>query len=526
MANKGSILKSGESLQAGDYLVSANGMFCAYLFEDGNLCIYSSPIPDSNTFMWASGPQVALGPKCAYLFEDGNLCIYNGLTPDSNAFVWASGPQVALGPKCACLHDDGNLCIYNSPTPDANTYVWGSAATVQATVQSYETEFNDPLQHSHILVRVSMKEENVLNEELPTLADLLNAAQVGGPAVNDAFHQLNNAVQQIQQNGEPWWKSSLVGISSVGTGGGLIYKGARKIFQQRDKARQTRATSEEAQRVLDEARARAAEARANATDARARQMAQEELGPGEEEVGQMEQGAVEAESAAAEAETAFTDSVAAVGEADAAVTAAETAADAAVMAEVSALSATGVGAVVVGIAVVAAAIAIAIAEHDEKQVHVVVNDSPYELRFNARRNLLNYHGKTIILPEVNETHSFTLPARTDDGHVSLAILGFQKMEDASFGCEGAYELFANPMVANGSAALPHGIKCFYYQPFSGNNGIGVNVASEANLNDFWAAYEEEDSRLVDVSQNGAVTVYAGLNSHSGGSGMAVIYIKG
>ena len=93
MTNRGPLFKSGEYLQAGDSLVSANGKFCAYLFEDGNLCIYNSPTPDATTFMWASGPQVGLGPKCAFLHNDGNLCLYNSPTPDATTNFWCSGSQ-------------------------------------------------------------------------------------------------------------------------------------------------------------------------------------------------------------------------------------------------------------------------------------------------------------------------------------------------------------------------------------------------------------------------------------------------
>ncbi len=129
MANKGAFLQNGQYLQAGDYLQSPNGFYCAYLFEDGNLCIYSSPTPDGDAIMWASGPQVGLGPKVMYLHDDGNLCIYNSPTPDVNTNIWSSGPQVGVGPKCAFLHDDGNLCLYNSAYTDASKHFWASGSS-------------------------------------------------------------------------------------------------------------------------------------------------------------------------------------------------------------------------------------------------------------------------------------------------------------------------------------------------------------------------------------------------------------
>ena len=54
MANKGSILRYGDRLIPGDWLSSPNGLFCAYLHSDANLCVYYGQKPDSKLKRWES----------------------------------------------------------------------------------------------------------------------------------------------------------------------------------------------------------------------------------------------------------------------------------------------------------------------------------------------------------------------------------------------------------------------------------------------------------------------------------------
>lgn len=143
MSNKGSLFRTGEYLRQGDYLQSANGCYCAYLHDDGNLCVYSSPTPDASTNTWCSGTPVSIGAKCVYLHEDGNLCIYNSEWPDAKTNTWCSGTPVSIGKKCLCLHDDGNLCIYNSEWPDGKTNTWcsGSADPI-VDIEIYSIDYS------------------------------------------------------------------------------------------------------------------------------------------------------------------------------------------------------------------------------------------------------------------------------------------------------------------------------------------------------------------------------------------------
>lgn len=129
---KGPLLKNGESLREGDYLVSNNKRFCACLHVDGNLCLYASPSPDAETNYWCSGKIVSAGDKCAYLHPDGNLCIYDNCVPDANKNIWCSGAtsKKENGSSCVYLHDNGNLCIYSSESPNQETNIWCSSQEV------------------------------------------------------------------------------------------------------------------------------------------------------------------------------------------------------------------------------------------------------------------------------------------------------------------------------------------------------------------------------------------------------------
>lgn len=48
MANKGSILTTGQFLAVNDYLASDNGLFYAIMQEDGNFCVYRGTGPSAN----------------------------------------------------------------------------------------------------------------------------------------------------------------------------------------------------------------------------------------------------------------------------------------------------------------------------------------------------------------------------------------------------------------------------------------------------------------------------------------------
>ncbi len=125
------IFKTGDHLRNGDYLISENGLFCASLNDDGNLCVTRGSQPDFSQSIWCSGKTASKGsPHCAYLHNNGDLCIYNSEWPDGKTTMWCSrnyGPNDV--PHCLFLHDDGNLCIYHSEWPNDHTCMWCSGKT-------------------------------------------------------------------------------------------------------------------------------------------------------------------------------------------------------------------------------------------------------------------------------------------------------------------------------------------------------------------------------------------------------------
>lgn len=120
-------LAAGESLKAGERLISANGSYIMRMQEDdGNLCIYNYAKGRQGRFVWGS---MKYGFKNAKLVmqTDGNLVVYNG----GNAAKWSSQTHpyynsqfktASNKPVKAVLENDGKLKLYTA----AGAVVWSS----------------------------------------------------------------------------------------------------------------------------------------------------------------------------------------------------------------------------------------------------------------------------------------------------------------------------------------------------------------------------------------------------------------
>ncbi len=134
MANKSNILRNDVLLKSDDYLASENGLYYAYLQDDGNLVVYRGSGPDDeHGALWNTGRHADLGPDFyAVVQEDGNFVIYAGTDPDHRKkAVWNSGRHADLGPKFfLLLGDDGHLMIYRGTGPNdrQGDLVWSSDA--------------------------------------------------------------------------------------------------------------------------------------------------------------------------------------------------------------------------------------------------------------------------------------------------------------------------------------------------------------------------------------------------------------
>lgn len=121
------VLRSGERLHVGGFLLSANGRTLLVLQSDGNLVVYAA---DSGHPLWASrtnGKPVA----SALMQGDGNLVLLDA----NDAPIWATGTQ---GHNGAYLHaqDDGNVVMLaqdGAPIWDTGTYGYNTTDSVRAS---------------------------------------------------------------------------------------------------------------------------------------------------------------------------------------------------------------------------------------------------------------------------------------------------------------------------------------------------------------------------------------------------------
>lgn len=97
------VLSSGEPINPGQAIISANGRFKLTYQTDGNLVLYSGSAP-----LWASG-TLGRGVGSAVMQGDGNLVIYNA----AHQPLWASGTFGNTGSTLA-VQDDGNVVIYRA----------------------------------------------------------------------------------------------------------------------------------------------------------------------------------------------------------------------------------------------------------------------------------------------------------------------------------------------------------------------------------------------------------------------------
>ncbi|MDX6279451.1 MAG: hypothetical protein QOH03_522 [Kribbellaceae bacterium] len=95
------VLRSGQSLKAGQYIRSKNGVYTFRMQADGNAVLIKG-----RTALWST----ATNKKGSVLVmqKDGNLVVVHGRTK-----IWASNTNGSTGAALAVQNDD-NLVIYNS----------------------------------------------------------------------------------------------------------------------------------------------------------------------------------------------------------------------------------------------------------------------------------------------------------------------------------------------------------------------------------------------------------------------------
>jgi hypothetical protein len=163
--NKGAYLATGQSMVVGDYLTSKNGMFFAYLQEDGNFCIYRGT-PDRNLgSLWCS-MKLRRGLIFATMQEDGNFVIYETLPGEQRPY-FASDTWREKGEYVLYLQDNSRLAIYKGE-PDLliGDPIWTAGITDEVSFTPEKIEYHlddlpDPERSELSVYRVSHKPQNV-----------------------------------------------------------------------------------------------------------------------------------------------------------------------------------------------------------------------------------------------------------------------------------------------------------------------------------------------------------------------------
>jgi GH25 family lysozyme M1 (1,4-beta-N-acetylmuramidase) len=104
-------LSTGQWLQPGQGILSANGLYAVVMQSDGNLVEYTF----GPRALWASGTWGHPGAR-VIMQGDGNLVIYQGSVP-----LWSTGTW-GQGPSFAAIQNDNNFVVYT----DAGRATWAS----------------------------------------------------------------------------------------------------------------------------------------------------------------------------------------------------------------------------------------------------------------------------------------------------------------------------------------------------------------------------------------------------------------
>jgi hypothetical protein len=135
-----SVMRAGDWLKDGEYMVSDGAHFIAAMQPDGNFCVYqgSSPAKIQGGNKWCSlqgRPSPGNpGKYFAILQGDGNFCVYKGTGPADNRGGVTCNPGKGLSSTppyyFLALQNDANIAIYRGSGPTNNLgWVWDRITT-------------------------------------------------------------------------------------------------------------------------------------------------------------------------------------------------------------------------------------------------------------------------------------------------------------------------------------------------------------------------------------------------------------
>jgi hypothetical protein len=182
VANKGSILTTGQVLNLGDYLVSESGLFYATVQPDGNFCVYRGSGPDDNHGgIWcANDTSLPDGQFFANMQTDGNFCVYKGTGPaDNHGGVWCS---MQTDPVI-----DFEISNIEYDTAAATTLQSGPAELYRQTVSNNTSQ----AQTSSISGSASVTETSGWSDSLAVKLGVKTTIEVGIPFIADGKVELS-----------------------------------------------------------------------------------------------------------------------------------------------------------------------------------------------------------------------------------------------------------------------------------------------------------------------------------------------
>lgn len=147
-ANGLSILRLGDYLKPGEFMISNNRRYILAFQADANLVVYETDHPskasDANR-RWYQHPQSFDTTKKYFMVlqPDGHFCTYRGSSAaDQGAYVGcvpdkAGGP---IGRYFVLLQDDGNLVVYKGQGPEDNRgWIWDRITTLPSKGFNYKS---------------------------------------------------------------------------------------------------------------------------------------------------------------------------------------------------------------------------------------------------------------------------------------------------------------------------------------------------------------------------------------------------
>ncbi len=128
-------LQSGQSLSAGQFITSLNGVYKLIYQTDGNLVLYNTT---TNAALWTIGVTSG-APGSMQMQTDGNLVVYNSY----GTAVWQSSTNNGDSGTRLVVQDDGNTVLYRSDnTPAWSTNTHGQAAALPPLNTSVAFEYD------------------------------------------------------------------------------------------------------------------------------------------------------------------------------------------------------------------------------------------------------------------------------------------------------------------------------------------------------------------------------------------------